>query len=137
MQSNGQWIPDTPENTYVLAVYQSEEENNNNQVQPNNEAALQQRSSSSSVARSTVTTTELEVSNERKYLVQHWENGDICDVTGQPRKVEVQVSLFLSRARYQTRIGYMNEIILLIRSFDISQPKCSSNARHIMIRFKW
>ncbi|OAQ31407.1 hypothetical protein K457DRAFT_30916 [Linnemannia elongata AG-77] len=90
VQSNGQLIPDTPENTYVLAVYQSEEESNNNQVQPNNEAALQQRSPSSSVVRSTVTTTELEVSNERKYLVQHWENGDICDVTGQPRKVEVQ-----------------------------------------------
>ena len=75
-------------------MYQSEENNNNNQDQANNEAALQQRSPSSSVAKSTVTTTELEVSNERRYLVQRWENGDICDLTGQPRKVEVQVSLF-------------------------------------------
>lgn len=96
MESNGQWVPDTPENTYVLAVYQSEENDNDNQVQPDNEAALQQRSPSSSVAKSTVTTTEVEVSNERKYLVQRWENGDICEETGQPRKVEVQVRLFES-----------------------------------------
>lgn len=78
-------------------MYQSDKNNNNNnnnQAQLNNEAALQQRSPSSSIAESTVPTTELEVSNERKYLVQRWENGDLCDVTGQPRTVEVQVSLF-------------------------------------------
>lgn len=123
MLSNGQWIPDTPENTYVLAMYQSEENNNNNQAQPDNEAALQQRSPSSSITESTVTTTELEVSNERKYLVQRWDNGDICDLTGQPRKVEVQVSFFLSCTLYQTRSGYKDETMLLTRSFDISQPK--------------
>ncbi|KAF8943624.1 Protein OS-9 [Haplosporangium gracile] len=88
--SNGQWVPDTPENTYVLAIYQSEENNNNNQAQSNNEAALQQRSPSSFAVESTVTTTELGVSNERKYLVQRWEDGDICKETGRPRKVEVQ-----------------------------------------------
>ncbi|KAF9152679.1 Protein OS-9 [Linnemannia schmuckeri] len=89
IQSNGQWVPDTPANTYVLAKYQSEKINND-QAQTSNEAALQQRSPSSSVVESTATTTELEVSNERKYLVQRWENGDICKETGQPRKVEVQ-----------------------------------------------
>ncbi|KAF9901889.1 Protein OS-9 [Linnemannia zychae] len=85
---NNQWVPESEDSTYVLALYQSG--TTNAQGQPaNNEAALQQRSSSSSVG-SAITTTELEVSNDRKYLVQQWEHGDLCDLTQLPRKVEVQ-----------------------------------------------
>jgi hypothetical protein len=103
VQSNGQLVPQAPENTYILAVYQPEENNNNNQAQPNSEAALQQRSpSSTSIVQSTVSTTELEVSHDRKYLVQRWENGDICEETNQRRKVEVQVSCLLGGIEWRT-----------------------------------
>ncbi|KAF9082848.1 Protein OS-9 [Mortierella sp. AD031] len=88
VQSNGQWIPETEDTTYVLAQYQSGA--TNVQGHPDNEGALQQRSSSSSVGAATGTATELEVSNERKYLVQRWDHGDICDITGLARKVEVR-----------------------------------------------
>ncbi|KAG9067824.1 Protein OS-9 [Linnemannia hyalina] len=115
VHSNGQWVPDTPENTYVLAMYQSEENNNNNQAHPDNEAALQQRSPSSSITESTVTTTELEVSNERKYLVQRWDNGDLCDLTGQPRKVEVQFQCapFDDRIQVVTEPSTCNYIMVI------------------------
>lgn len=31
-------------------------------------------------------------SNARRYLVQQWGDGTVCDMTGMPRRVEVQVS---------------------------------------------
>ncbi|KAF9923010.1 Protein OS-9 [Linnemannia zychae] len=97
-QLNGQWVPDPNELIYTLALYDPKPANI--QDQTNNEAALQQRPLSSAPP-----TTELEVNNERKYLVQRWENGDICDLTGLSRKVEVQFHC----APYDDRIQFVTE----------------------------
>ncbi|KAF9126379.1 Protein OS-9 [Mortierella sp. 14UC] len=113
VELNNQWVPDTEDNTYVLALYQSGTANV--QGQPaSNEAALQQRPSSSSVS-SAITTTELEVSNGRKYLVQQWEHGDICKLTGLPRKVEVQFqcSPFDDRIQVVTEPSTCNYIMVI------------------------
>ncbi|KAG0277452.1 Protein OS-9 [Linnemannia gamsii] len=130
VQSNGgQWVPQAPENTYILARYQSEE-SNNNQAQPNNEAALQQRSpSSTSVVKSTITTTELEVSNDRKYLVQHWESGDICEETNLPRKVEVQFQC----APFEDKIQLVHESPICNYIMVIASPNlCKDTAFEIV-----
>jgi hypothetical protein len=36
--------------------------------------------------------TILDVSGEKRSLLQHWTGGTICDVTGKPRSVQVQAS---------------------------------------------
>ncbi|KAF9181281.1 Protein OS-9 [Haplosporangium sp. Z 767] len=84
---NGQWVPESDDSTHVLAKYQPPPAEI--QGHPNNEGSLQQRTPMSSTGRAE-TVTELGVSNERKYLVQRWGNGDVCDLTGARRNVEVQ-----------------------------------------------
>ncbi|KAK3847852.1 MAG: hypothetical protein J3R72DRAFT_430946 [Linnemannia gamsii] len=86
--NNGQMVPENEDNTYVLALYQPE--TSSAQDKPvSNEAALEQQSPSSPVS-STITTTKLKISNDRRYLAQQWEHGDICKPTKKPRMVEVQ-----------------------------------------------
>lgn len=36
--------------------------------------------------------TELKNEKEKRYLVQTWQDGSICDITEKPRTIEVQVS---------------------------------------------
>ncbi|KAF9425083.1 Protein OS-9 [Entomortierella beljakovae] len=77
---NGRWEPVSKASTHVLATYDS--------------SGLETQSKDNDPKSSSVSkieaTTELKVTNERKYLVQQWGNGDNCDLTGVPRKVEVQ-----------------------------------------------
>ncbi|KAG0360525.1 Protein OS-9 [Gamsiella multidivaricata] len=84
---NIKWEPASEDTTNVLGVY--EPTSAELQSSQNLDGSIQQRPSSSGPGRS-ATTTELGVSNERKYLVQHWDYGDVCDLTGALRKVEVQ-----------------------------------------------
>ena len=37
--------------------------------------------------------TALDVSGERRYLSQHWADGTTCELTGNPRSVEIQASI--------------------------------------------
>ncbi|KAF9948657.1 Protein OS-9 [Mortierella alpina] len=105
---NGQLVPASEELTHTLALYQPPAAEI--QGHPNNEGSLQQRDSSSSSSSSSSTTqagtvTELAVSNEQKYLVQQWGQGEICDLTGAPRKVQVRFQC----ANVDDRIQHVSE----------------------------
>ncbi|KAF9914752.1 Protein OS-9 [Lobosporangium transversale] len=84
---NGKWEPTSEAATHVLANYQPAQ--SEIQAQPNNGESIGRQTSASSKRR-VATSTDLGASDERKYLVQHWDYGEICDLTGVPRKVEVQ-----------------------------------------------
>lgn len=49
-----------------------------------------------------------------RYLVQKWGGGTICDKTGLPRSVEVQVRAFLSRSRLSCRVS----LLIICRAFQ-------------------
>ncbi|KAF9358535.1 Protein OS-9 [Mortierella sp. NVP85] len=83
---NGKWEPASEDSTHVLGVYQHPSEKI--QGQQNLDGSVQQQKLSN--PRRPTTTTELGVSNERRYLVQRWSHGAKCDLTGAPRTVEVQ-----------------------------------------------
>lgn len=51
--------------------------------------------------------TELQVKGDTKYLVQKMEGGTTCDLTGKPRRVEVQ---FHCNPHVTDRIGYIKEV---------------------------
>ncbi|CAO3568301.1 unnamed protein product [Mortierella alpina] len=106
---NGQLVPASAALTHTLALYQPPAAEI--QGHPNNEGSLQQRDSSSSSSSSSSSTTqagtvtELAVSNEQKYLVQQWGQGEICDLTGAPRKVQVRFQC----ANVDDRIQHVSE----------------------------
>ncbi|KAF9346020.1 Protein OS-9 [Mortierella sp. AD094] len=84
---NGKWEPTSEAATHILATYQPP----SSEIQTNaNTDGLSKNQASSSSSAKRATTTELKVSNERKYLVQNWDYGSVCDLTGAFRKVEVQ-----------------------------------------------
>jgi len=51
--------------------------------------------------------TELQVKGDTRYLVQKMEGGTTCDLTGKPRKVEVQ---YHCNPNVSDRIGYIKEV---------------------------
>jgi protein OS-9 len=51
--------------------------------------------------------TELQVKGDTRYLVQQMEGGTTCDLTGKPRKVEVQ---YHCNPHVTDRIGYIKEV---------------------------
>jgi protein OS-9 len=51
--------------------------------------------------------TELQVKGDTKYLVQKMEGGTTCDLTGKPRRIEVQ---FHCNPHVTDRIGYIKEV---------------------------
>ena len=51
--------------------------------------------------------TELQVKGDTRYLVQRMEGGTICDLTGKPRRIEVQ---YHCSAHLPDRIGYIKEV---------------------------
>jgi protein OS-9 len=51
--------------------------------------------------------TELQVKGDSRYLVQKMEGGTVCDLTGKPRRVEVQ---FHCNPHVTDRIGYIKEV---------------------------
>lgn len=42
-------------------------------------------------------TLELATGSDSRYLVQRWGNGSVCEITGEPREVEIQVRLAAPR----------------------------------------
>ncbi|KAG0306990.1 Protein OS-9 [Dissophora globulifera] len=84
---NIKWEPVSEDLTNVLGVYQPPPAGI--QGQPNIDALAQHRTPASSTGR-IPTSTELGVSNERKYLVQQWKYGKVCEETGALRTIEVQ-----------------------------------------------
>ncbi|KAF8927030.1 hypothetical protein EDD21DRAFT_386747 [Dissophora ornata] len=96
------WEPMSEQLTNILAVYQPPPAEI--QGQPNIDGLIQQQSPVSPQEK-IPTSTELGVSNERKYLVQHWDYGKICEITGAHRKVEVQFQC----ANVDERIQLVNE----------------------------
>jgi protein OS-9 len=51
--------------------------------------------------------TELQVKGDTRYLVQRMDGGTTCDLTGKPRKVEIQYHCNL---HHDDRIGYIKEV---------------------------
>lgn len=51
--------------------------------------------------------TELQVKGDTRYLVQRMEGGTTCDLTGKPRRVEIQYHCNL---HHDDRIGYIKEV---------------------------
>ncbi|KAF9579139.1 Protein OS-9 [Lunasporangiospora selenospora] len=80
----GQIVPEDSSMNFVMAVYTPGQE----PQQAGSGSSVQKRLSLA--AQQSGTKTELETSHERRYLVQRWENGAICDITGKGRQVEVQ-----------------------------------------------
>jgi len=64
--------------------------------------------------------TELQVKGDSRYLVQKMEGGTICDLTGRPRKVEVQ---YHCRARLPDSIGYIKEITTCSYLLVVNTPR--------------
>ncbi|KAI1311565.1 Protein OS-9 [Mortierella claussenii] len=100
---NGKWEPVSEAATHVLATYQPF--STDAQGQPELDGSVEQSKSPSSSEKRVATTTDLGISNERKYLVQHWNYGEICDLTNVFRKVEVQFQC----ANFDDRIQQASE----------------------------
>ncbi|KAG0241656.1 hypothetical protein B0O80DRAFT_449959 [Mortierella sp. GBAus27b] len=83
---DGKWEPLSEDQTYLLGMYHPRPEET--QAKKNPDGSIQQQKQLNTGRPSTIT--ELSVSNERRYLVQRLEHGEICDKTGARRSVEVQ-----------------------------------------------
>ncbi|RDW68284.1 hypothetical protein BP5796_08941 [Coleophoma crateriformis] len=68
--------------------------------------------------------TELQVKGDSRYLVQRMEDGTTCDLTGKPRKVEVQ---YHCNPHVTDRIGYIKEITTCTYLLVIYTPRLCSD----------
>ena len=69
--------------------------------------------------------TELQVKGETKYLVQRMEGGTTCDLTGKPRRVEVQ---YHCNPHVADRIGYIKEVTTCSYQMVIYTPRLCTDA---------
>ncbi|RDW64996.1 hypothetical protein BP6252_10647 [Coleophoma cylindrospora] len=68
--------------------------------------------------------TELQVKGDSRYLVQRMEDGTTCDLTGKPRRVEVQ---YHCNPHVTDRIGYIKEITTCTYLLVIYTPRLCSD----------
>ncbi len=68
--------------------------------------------------------TELQIKGDTRYLVQKMEGGTICDLTGKPRRVEVQ---FHCNPHVTDRIGYIKEITTCAYLMVVYTPRLCSD----------
>jgi protein OS-9 len=68
--------------------------------------------------------TELQVKGDTKYLVQKMEGGTTCDLTGKPRRVEVQ---FHCNPHVTDRIGYIKEVTTCSYLMVVYTPRLCSD----------
>ncbi|KAG9232693.1 glucosidase II beta subunit-like protein-domain-containing protein [Amylocarpus encephaloides] len=68
--------------------------------------------------------TELQVKGDTRYLVQKMEGGTICDLTGKPRRVDVQ---FHCNPQVTDRIGYIKEVTTCSYLMVIYTPRLCSD----------
>lgn len=68
--------------------------------------------------------TELQVKGDNRYLVQKMDGGTTCDLTGKPRRVEVQ---FHCNPHVTDRIGYIKEVTTCSYLMVIYTPRLCSD----------
>ncbi|KAG4430567.1 hypothetical protein IFR05_013949 [Cadophora sp. M221] len=68
--------------------------------------------------------TELQIKGDTRYLVQKMEGGTTCDLTGKPRRVEVQ---FHCNPHVTDRIGYIKEVTTCSYLMIIYTPRLCSD----------
>ncbi|KAH7360086.1 glucosidase II beta subunit-like protein-domain-containing protein [Rhexocercosporidium sp. MPI-PUGE-AT-0058] len=68
--------------------------------------------------------TELQIKGDTRYLVQKMEGGTTCDLTGKPRRVEVQ---FHCNLHVTDRIGYIKEVTTCSYLMVIYTPRLCSD----------
>jgi protein OS-9 len=68
--------------------------------------------------------TELQVKGDTRYLVQKMEGGTTCDLTGKPRRVEVQ---FHCNPHVMDRIGYIKEVTTCSYLMVVYTPRLCSD----------
>lgn len=68
--------------------------------------------------------TELQIRGDTRYLVQKMEGGTICDLTGKPRRVEVQ---FHCNPHVTDRIGYIKEVTTCSYVLVVYTPRLCSD----------
>jgi protein OS-9 len=97
-------IPDPNTKKFVLGKAQSSESNKkaSNEDEWGNQVEVR-----NGQKRHDPPKTELQVKGDTRYLVQKMEGGTICDLTGKPRKVEVQ---YHCNSHHTDRIGYIKEV---------------------------
>jgi protein OS-9 len=69
--------------------------------------------------------TELQVKGDTRYLVQRMEGGTTCDLTGKPRRVEVQ---YHCNPHVTDRIGYIKEVTTCSYQMVIYTPRLCTDA---------
>ncbi|KAK0101239.1 Protein OS-9 [Cadophora gregata] len=68
--------------------------------------------------------TELQIKGDTRYLVQKMEGGTTCDLTGKPRRVEVQ---FHCNPHVTDRIGYIKEVTTCSYLMVVYTPRLCSD----------
>jgi len=68
--------------------------------------------------------TELQIKGDTRYLVQRMEGGTICDLTGKPRRVEVQ---YHCNQHVTDRIGYIKEVTTCSYLMVVYTPRLCSD----------
>ncbi|KAH7396041.1 glucosidase II beta subunit-like protein-domain-containing protein [Cadophora sp. MPI-SDFR-AT-0126] len=68
--------------------------------------------------------TELQIKGDTRYLVQKMEGGTTCDLTGKPRRVEVQ---FHCNPHVTDRIGYIKEVTTCSYLLVVYTPRLCSD----------
>ncbi|CAO1606203.1 Protein OS-9 [Xanthoria calcicola] len=103
--------PSTP--AYVLGRFEqnhhppSDTQNEDRKPNPRIDAPNNKDPSNSPSHRTTPSTTQLRAKGDLRYLVQTLSGGTICDLTGRPRKIEVQ---FHCHPQSADRIGWIKEV---------------------------
>ncbi|RKP07574.1 hypothetical protein THASP1DRAFT_30609 [Thamnocephalis sphaerospora] len=64
--------------------------------------------------------TVLDVSGERRHLLQHWAGGSICDLTGQPRSTQVQ---YVCSQSGSEKIAYIEEPSICRYTIVVHTPR--------------
>ncbi|PGH00414.1 protein OS-9 [Blastomyces parvus] len=98
-------VEDPSTHSYVLGRFRGKKGNNKD-----GKGGSSSQSSSSSGGDKKSSTTEvavLQAKGDSRYLVQHLEDGTVCDITGRNRKIEVQ---FHCHPQSTDRIGWIKEV---------------------------
>lgn len=76
------------------------------------------------VEAATSLTTELQVKGDTRYLVQKMEDGDECDLTGKPRRVEIQ---YHCKPQSGDKIGWIKEVTTCEYLMVVHTPRLCSD----------
>ena len=75
--------------------------------------------------------TELQVKGDTRYLVQRMEGGTTCDLTGKPRRIEVQ---FHCNPHGTDRIGYIKEMTTCSYQMVVYTPRLCSDVAFMPVK---